>query len=79
MIADIVSCDELNCGNCGEPTLQVSCILHGPQENATIRNDHLRCIEWDYDRGDECWERLEVVCESCGSNANVEGLEVDEV
>lgn len=77
MAADIVACDELNCALCGGCELEASCPEHGPQENATIHNEALRCIEWSFERGDECWERLEVVCASCGSSA-VEGLEAEE-
>ena len=77
MAVDIVACDELNCAACGGCELEVSCHLHGPQENATIHAEKLRCIEWDYERGDECWERLEVVCSSCGTTT-IEGLEAED-
>ena len=73
MLADVIDCGDLNCAVCGGPILQVTCDLHGPQENATVRNFTLRCLEWDMERGDECWERLLVECSVCGECA-VEGL-----
>ena len=77
MFADVVDCGELNCALCGGPILQVTCELHGSQENASVRAGTLRCIEWDYDRGDECWQRLQVECSVCG-DCDIEGLSNDD-
>lgn len=71
---DIVDCGELNCAVCGGVSIEVSCPEHGPQENATLRKLVLRCIDYDYETGRECFQRLEVACSDCGGE-DVEGLE----
>jgi hypothetical protein len=72
-MTDIVDVTELVCSDCGG-SITAHCNMHGPQENATLRRKRLLCVEWDIDRGDECWQYLNVSCEDCGSN-DIEGLE----
>jgi hypothetical protein len=69
---DIIDITELNCADCGG-CMTATCSEHGPQDNVTLRGKVFRCIEWDTERGDECWRLLSVACEDCGSN-DVEGL-----
>lgn len=71
---DVIDCTELNCAVCGGCDIEAVCPEHGPQENATLRRLQLRCIEYSYDNGETCWERLEVRCNDCGGETEVEGL-----
>lgn len=71
---DIIELSDLKCSGCGNFTLHALCREHGEQEDATLQHNKLRCIEWDYARGDECALVLEVCCDECGGN-DIEGIE----
>jgi hypothetical protein len=59
--------DDFVCGECGSDAIIARCSVHGQQEIVAIQSHKARCNEWDFERGEDCRERLTLTCDECGS------------